>query len=100
MILALLYTTITHELYLSEIIHFVFKSKVPSKTGSSETSIYWIYKSLGKRCFTENNLAEAITFLIKSSYFTIGNMLFKQDIGIPTGIASAPFWANLFLYFF
>ena len=26
--------------------------------------------------------------------------MFKQDIGIPMGIDPAPFWANLFLYFF
>ena len=27
-------------------------------------------------------------------------MVFKQDIGIPMSIDPAPFWANLFLYFF
>ena len=26
--------------------------------------------------------------------------MFKQDVGIPMGIDPAPFWANLFLYFF
>ena len=39
-------------------------------------------------------------FLIKNCYFTIRNMVFKQDFGIPMGINPAPFWANWFLYFF
>ena len=43
-------------------------------------------KGLGNRFFTEKNL--------------IGNLMFKQDIGIPMVIEPASFWANLFLYFF
>ena len=56
-----------------------------------ETSIFSTSKDLG--------LIEAITFLIKNSYFTIGNMVFNQDFEIPMGIVPAPFWTNLFLYF-
>ena len=46
------------------------------------------------------DLIEVITFLIKNCYFTIENMVFKQDTGIPMGIDPAPFCANLLLYFF
>ena len=42
----------------------------------------------------------ANTFLMKNYYFTIANMVFKQDIGIPMGAGSIPFWGNLFPYFF
>ena len=97
-----LYTKVTHSLLikvLSEITHFVFKSRVRSKSGFSATSIFWTFKDLGKIFFTEKNLIEAITFLIKSCYFTFEKMVFKQDIGIPMGIDPAPFWENLFLYF-
>ena len=31
---------------------------------------------------------------------SIGNMVFKYDIGVSIGIDSAPFWTNLFFYFF
>ena len=48
----------------------------------------------------EKNLIEVVTFLIKNCYFTIGDMVFKQDIGIPMGIDPAPFWSNLFSIFF
>ena len=34
---------------------------------------------------------------VKERYFTIG-ILLLQFIGIPTGIYSAPFYANLYLY--
>ena len=98
-----LYTTIPHNLLakvLFEIVQFVFKSKVRSRLGFSNTSIYWTSKGCGKRFFTEKSLTEAVTFLIKRCYFTIGNLVYKQDIGIPMGIDPAPFWANLFLYFF
>ena len=33
-------------------------------------------------------------------YFTVGNIVMRQAIGIPMGIDPAPFWANLFLYQF
>ena len=98
-----LYTKIPHNLLikvLSEIICFVFKSKVRSKIGFSSSSIYWTSKGCGKRYFTEKSLIEAVSFLIKNCYFTVGNKVFSQDIGIPMGIDPAPFWANLFLYFF
>ena len=91
-----LHTTIPHNLLikvLSEIIHLVFKSKLCTKIGFSATSIYWTSKGLSKRYFTEKSVIEAIRFLIKNCCFTIGNMVFKQDIGIPMGIEPAPSWA-------
>ena len=84
----------------SEIIYFVFKSKVCSKIRFSATSRYWTSKDLDIKYFTEKKLIEAATFLIKNCYFTVGNIVFKQDIGIAVGIDRAPFWTNMFLYFF
>ena len=98
-----LYTTIPHNLLikvLSEIVKFVFKSKVRRRIGFSNSSLYWTTKGVGKRYFTENRLIQSMTFLIKNCFFTVGNLVFKQDIGIPMGIDPAPYWANLFLYFF
>ena len=42
--------------------------------------------------------SKTVSLLIKKLLFTISNLMFKQDIGIPVGIDPAPFWANLFLY--
>ena len=37
-------------------------------------------------------------YLITKCYFTVGNQVYKQDIGIPMGIDPAPFWVYLFLH--
>ena len=45
-----LYTTLPHDLLIqvvSELIDFVFKSKVRKKIGFSETSVYWTSKGVG-----------------------------------------------------
>ena len=62
--------------------------------------MYWTSKGVDKRFFTKQSLKEALAFLIEKCFFTVGNLVFKQDVGIPMGIDPAPFWANLFLYFF
>ena len=52
----------------------------------------------------DTSLNKLLSMLCLSSQINtsslIGNIVFKQDIGIPTSINQAPFWANLFLYFF
>ena len=88
------------EKVLSQVVNFVFKSKTPIRIGSSKTSIYWTSKGCGRRYFTRQTSTEAISFFIAKSYFTIGNLMFKHKIGIPIYIDLAPYWANLFLYFF
>ena len=69
--LSTLDTTILHKLLLkalSEIINFVFKSKVRKHIGFSKTFIYWTSKGAGRRYFTKQNLVNAIPFLI-NKYF-------------------------------
>ena len=98
-----LYTTIPHGLLidaLSQIITFVFKSSERNKIGFLHSSIYWTSKGKEKIFFTETSFIQAVSFLIERFYFTVGNLVLKQDIGIPMGIDPAPFWTNLFLYFF
>ena len=41
-----------------------------------------------------------VSHLISETYFTVGDILFRQNIGIPMGIDPAPFWANLYLYYY
>merc|ERR1712030_14259 len=50
--------------------------------------------------FNKENIELAIRHLIRECYFTIGDGVFIQTIGIPMGIDPAPFWANLYLYKF
>ena len=42
----------------------------------------------------------AVAYLLDNCFFKIGKKLFRQIIGIPMGSDPAPFFANLFLYFY
>ena len=96
-----LYSKIPHNLLLetlNESIDFVFKGKVENKIGFSEKSVYWTNKGVNHRFFTKESLKLAVEHLITKCYFSVGNTVFRQDIGIPMGMDPAPFWANLHLY--
>ena len=41
-----------------------------------------------------------LSHLITECNFQFGNQVFLQKIGIPMGIDPAPFWANLYLYYY
>jgi len=50
--------------------------------------------------FDKITLKAAIKYLLENSYFKLGDSIFRQIIGIPMGSDPAPFFANLFLYFY
>ena len=56
---------------LSEVISFVFKSKVRQHIGFSKTSIYWTSKGVGRRYLTKHTLVNAIFFLINKCFVTL-----------------------------
>ena len=98
-----LYTKIPHENLikeLSEIIDFVFDFGRNSVIAISKFSnVYWCEKKPKSLVsFSKNSLKTAVKYLIENCYFTVGNIVLRQAIGIPMGIDPAPFWANLFLY--
>ena len=53
-----------------------------------------------KTTFNRQGVKDAVRFLMSNCYITCGNKLFQQIIGIPMGSDPAPFFANLFLYFY
>ena len=97
-----LYTKIPHNdliKKLSEIISFVFaggdkKYIITPEKGNA----YWGNKTSKHPCFSQNGLIIAVKHLIQNCFFTVGNFVMRQAIGIPMGIDPAPFWANLYLY--
>ena len=98
-----LYTKIPHDLLIEvlfEIIDFIFKGSVRNRIGFSNKSVYWTTKGVDKGFFTKETLKTIVEHLITKCYFTVGNTVFIQIIGIPMGTDPAPFWANLFLYFY
>ena len=102
-----LYTKLPHDELinnLNEIVDFAFKGGNKKKDGNRKyltvrgSSTFWTKKKHGKNSFTQSQIKSLTSHLIKETYFQIGNLLFKQCIGIPMGIDPAPFWANLHLY--
>ena len=60
---------------------------------------YWVKGIRNARFLYSANVVKAcLKFLTKNAYFRVGNLLFRQVIGIPMGSDPAPFFANLFLY--
>ena len=102
-----LYTKLPHDQLiqnLDEIVDFAFSGGNQKKDGNRKyltvrgSSTFWTKKKHGKFSFTRAQIKLLTSHLIKETYFQIGNLLFKQCIGIPMGIDPAPFWANLHLY--
>jgi len=48
--------------------------------------------------FNRSDILELIKYIIRSTYFTLGDMTFRQTIGIPMGTDCAPQLANLTLH--
>ena len=102
-----LYTKLPHDELiknLDEVVDFVFKGGKKKVDGNRKyltvrgSYAYWTKKKHGTDSFTRAQIKLLTSHLIKETYFQVGNLLFKQCIGIPMGIDPAPFWANLHLY--
>ena len=52
------------------------------------------------KIFERQTLIDAISCFITKCYFTIGNLVLKQETDIPVGIDLASYLANLCLYIF
>jgi len=50
--------------------------------------------------FSKEKILNMVTWLVGNTYFTIGNLVFIQKIGIPMGTNAAPLIANLLLHHF
>ena len=102
-----LYTKLPHNDLISvlhQTVDFVFKGGKHKPDGNCKyltvngKNCYFSKKKHGKNSYTKIQIKNFIEHLITQTYFTIGNLLFRQCIGIPMGIDPAPFWANLYLY--
>ena len=50
--------------------------------------------------YSKKKVKDVIKYLIDNCFFTVGDILFRQAIGMPMGSDPAPFFANLFLFFY
>ena len=82
-------------------IDFCFTGGTHRLISVTNSGARWVTrKSKSGITFDKNNLKKGIKYLMDHCYFTLGDKLFKQIIGIPMGADPAPFMANLFLYYY
>ena len=96
-----LYTKLPHQkliTQLSKVIDLVYKTGDKKYISISPNGRAFWSKNKKSVSFSKASLKQAISHLIQNCYFTVGNKVMRQCIGIPMGIDPAPFWANLFLY--
>ena len=96
-----LYTKIEHTSLIEElnnIVDLAFNGGERKYIGINNKIAFW--SSYKYKNFSKKDIKLAIKHLICECYFTIGNSVFIQTIGIPMGIDPAPFWANLYLHQF
>ena len=96
-----LYTKIEHSSLievLNNLVDFAFKGGGGESIRIEGKHAFW--SSSKSNIFNKENIKLAIRHLIRECYFTVGDGIFIQTIGIPMGIDPAPFWANLYLYKF
>ena len=100
-----LYTKIPHEKLLevmNSITEFCFQGgshDLISFTLSSKSHARWVpNNSKAEIKYNITLVKEALEYLMNTCFFTLGNKVFRQVIGIPMGSDPAPFMANLFLY--
>ena len=98
-----LYTNIPHDKLiqtLNFVVDFAFKGRTQSKISiNNQNEARWC-KSSKHFTFSITSLKKALEYVIQNCYFSIGSHVFKQIIGIPMGSDPAPYFANLFLFYF
>ena len=97
-----LYTKTPHDKLLDilyKVVDFVFKGVtrdciIINKQGCA---LWSSKKRIDLFIFNKSLLKEAIKFIMRNCFFSIGNITMFQVIGIPMGSDPAPFFANLFV---
>ena len=100
-----LYTKIPHEKLLevlTEIVEFCFRgrSKDPVEVDNYGKAYWCRNKKSKNKLYYKCDVIQGIDFLLKNCYFNVGHTVMRQVVGLPMGGDPAPFWANLFLFFY
>ena len=99
-----LYTNIPHEKLKVALKNMINKTFAATDkkfiTVYNQVAYFTSNKSQNKVSFSRIQFIEVVEFLIDNSYFKCGNLVMKQNIGIPMGTDPGPDFANLFLHFY
>ena len=99
-----LYTNLRHDeikTALRDVVKLAFKHSKCSYISIYDKSFSWVKKPRDNTFrFDEAFLIETIEFILDNSYFCMGNIIFRQIVGVPMGVDPGPFIANLTLFYF
>ena len=106
-----LYTKIPHSILLDKITWFVNKvfdcmakfsnpKLYVTLTSNLKSAYYSKNRSNNNVCYNASELIAAIKNIIGQAYIVYHGVVFRQCIGIPMGINSAPYFANIYLHAF
>ena len=99
-----LYTKLPHNkllMVLNSFIDFCFDGGECKYITVSNYGALWVNNiKYNVICLNKQQIKDAVAYLLLNCYFTVGPKIFCQIIGIPMGSDPAPFFANLFLYFY
>ena len=84
---------------LFELTDFCFAGGTNNLISVTDSGARWV-KNASKTgiTFSQDSFKEALSYLMGNCFFSFGDMIFRQVIGIPMGSDPAPFMANFFLY--
>ena len=101
-----MYTKLPHDDLLRVLnvhINFAFDGGTSEHLGYTNDKVFWTRKpkrNSSIHSISRFQLKGLVKHLITRTYFIVGNMVIRQSIGIPMGMDPAPFWANLYLYYY
>ena len=99
-----LYTKIPHDkllFVLNSLVDFCFDGGTSDYIAVTNYGARWVTNpSKSKFMYNKSSIKLALRYLMSNCFFTFGQSVFQQVIGIPMGSDPAPFFANLFLYYY
>ena len=98
-----LYTKIPHNKLtdvLCKMVDFCFSGGNSKSLLVNFFGARWIENPGSAFVYTKQKVKLALRYLMSNCFFTLGSKTFRQIIGIPMGSDPAPFFANLFLYYY
>ena len=99
-----LYTKIPHDkltIFLCKLVDFYFKVSAHQYLLVNKLGVKWVADPDSYSVvYDKTKIKTASRYLKSNCYFVFGNRVFKQDIGIHKGSDPAPFFSNLFLFYF
>ena len=86
---------------VNSLIDFCFDGGESKYITVNNCGVRWVKNIKDKViCLNKQQIKDAVAYLLLNCYFIVGPKIFCQIIGIPMGSDPAPFFANLFLYFY